>query len=151
MRRILMLTLVAACATDDPAPSVRVVSATPDQLAPADDLADDVRILVEYEDADGDLGEGIAEIHDCRGEQLLTMLAIPAIAPENVIGSPITGSLDLHVTDVGAAAPAALPVVCDELGISALAAEETVFCVVLVDAAGHAGTGDCTPPITLAP
>ncbi len=151
MRRILMLTLLGACATDDPAPSVRVLSATPDQLVPADDLADDVRILVEYEDADGDLGEGIAEIHDCRGEPLLTMLAIPAIAPDNVVGMPITGSLELHVTDVGAAAPGTLPATCDELGVGALAADETVFCVVLVDAAGHAGTGDCTTPITLAP
>ncbi len=151
MRRILMLTLLGACATDDPAPSVRVLSATPDQLVPADDLADDVRILVEYEDADGDLGEGIAEIHDCRGEPLLTMLAIPAIAPDNVVGMPITGSLELHVTDVGAGAPGTLPAACDELGVRALAADETIFCVVLVDAAGHAGTGDCTTPITLAP
>jgi hypothetical protein len=131
---------------------VHVVSATPDELTPEDDLADDVRILVEYEDADGDLGEGIAQIHDCRGEQLLTELMIPAIAPENVVaeGSPINGSLDLHVTDVGAAAPAAMPAVCDELGVGALEANETVFCVVLVDAKDHAGPGDCTPPITLA-
>lgn len=152
MRGALMLTLfAAACASDDPAPIVHVVSATPDELSPNDDLADDVRILVEYEDADGDLGDGIARVHDCRGEQLVTELAIPAIAPEGVIGSPIKGSLDLHVTDVGAGAPGTLPTVCDELGVGALAADETVFCVVLVDAAGNAGPGDCTKPIALLP
>ena len=152
MRRILVLLLLAgACASDDPAPSVTVVSATPDQLDPANDATDDVRIVVEYDDADGDLGEGIAEVHDCRDEVLLTMLEIPAIAGEVMIGSRITGSLDLYVNDVGAGAAAAPPAVCDELGVGAVAAGETVFCVVLVDAAGHAGPGDCTTPITLAP
>jgi hypothetical protein len=151
MRRVLVLLLAGACTSDDPAPLVTVLSATPDQLDPANDLADDVRITVEYDDADGDLGDGLAEVHDCRGEALLTTLAIPAIAGEEMIGSRITGSLELHVTDVGAGAASALPAVCDELGIGAIAAGETVFCVVLVDAAGHAGPGDCTTPITLAP
>ena len=152
MRALLLLALLAgACADDDPAPLVTVVSATPGELTTSDDLADDLRILVEYDDADGDLGEGIAQVHDCRGEQLRTELAIPAIAPADVIGAHITGTLDLHITDVGAAVSATSPAVCDELGVSALAAGETVFCVVLVDAAGHEGAGDCTQPITLAP
>jgi hypothetical protein len=152
MRSLLVLLLLAgACAGDDPAPTVTVVSATPDVIDPANDLADDVRIVVEYDDADGDLGEGIAEVHDCRGDSLLTMLEIPAIAGESMIGSRITGSLELYVTDVGAGASSALPAVCDELGVGAVAAGETVFCVVLVDAAGHAGPGDCTEPIMLAP
>jgi hypothetical protein len=152
MRPLLVLLLLAgACASDDPAPSVTVVSATPDALDPANDATDDVRIVVEYDDADGDLGEGIAEVHDCRDAVLLTALEIPAIAGDSMLGSRITGSLDLYVNDVGAAAAAALPAVCDELGVGAIAAGETVFCVVLVDAAGHAGPGDCTTPITLAP
>jgi hypothetical protein len=151
MRRLLLVSLLAACASDDPAPVVHVVSATPDQLDPANDLADDVRIVVEYDDADGDLGEGIANIHDCRSATLLTELPIPAIAGEAMLGSPISGSLDLYVTDVGGGAAGTLPATCSELGVDALAAGETVFCVVLVDAAGHAGPGDCTPPLTLAP
>lgn len=154
MRLLLVMTLLAgACASDDPAPVVHVLSATPDELAPTDDLADDLRITVEYDDADGDLGEGIAQVHDCRGAELRTDLAIPAIAPDDVVadGARITGSLDLYVTDVGAAISGTPPAVCDELGVPALAADETVFCVVLVDAADHAGVGDCTQPITLAP
>ena len=148
---VLLVVFAVACTDDDPAPSVTVISATPDALVPADDLADDLRIMVEYNDNDGDLGDGIARVQDCRGAQLTFELAIPAIAPESVVGSHISGTLDLHVNDVGAAVSAALPAVCDELGVSALAADETVFCVVLVDAAGNAGTGDCTAPITLAP
>jgi hypothetical protein len=152
MRRVLLLLLLAtACTDDDPAPSVHIVSATPDELDPANDLADDVRILVEYDDADGDLGEGLAEIHDCRDASLLTQLPIPAIAGEGMIGARIKGSLDLYVNDVGAAATGEVPGVCDELGVGAPAAGETVFCVVLVDAADHAGPGDCTAPITVAP
>lgn len=152
MRRTLVLLLLAgACASDDPAPSVTVVSATPDVLDPANDATDDVRILVEYDDADGDLGGGSAEVHDCRGDSLLTMLAIPDIAGDTMIGSRITGSLDLYVNDVGAGAAAALPTVCHELGVGAIAPGETVFCVVLVDVAGHSGAGDCTTPITLEP
>jgi hypothetical protein len=152
MRSVIVLLLLAgACASDDPAPTVHVVSATPDQLDPANDLTDDVQILVEYNDADGDLGDGVAEIHDCRADALVTALDIPAIAGEDMLGSRITGSLELYLNDVGAGAASALPAVCDELGVGSVAAGETVFCVVLIDAAGHAGTGDCTTAITLAP
>jgi len=152
MRRIYVLILLAGgCTSDDPAPTVTVVSATPDELTPDDDALDDVRILVEYADADGDLGEGIAEIHDCRGAELITMLPIPAIAPADIVGDPISGSMDLYVNDVGAATAATMPATCSDLGVGALGASETVFCVVLVDAAMHAGPGDCTPKISLAP
>ncbi|HEY5926958.1 MAG TPA: hypothetical protein VIV11_34965 [Kofleriaceae bacterium] len=158
MRRYLLLIVlvgpfVGACTSDDPAPTVSVLSASPDELYPNDDLKDDVRIVVEYSDADGDLGEGFAEVHDCRGDELLTVLQIPAIAPQDVVadGTRITGSLELNVTDIGAVAASTLPAVCDELGIAAQAANETVFCVVLVDAKDHTGPGDCTTPITLAP
>jgi hypothetical protein len=68
-----------------------------------------------------------------------------------MVGDHITGSLDLYLTDVGASATGTLPSVCADLGIDVLAADETVFCVVLVDAADHAGPGDCTQPITIAP
>jgi len=154
MRRILLpLLLAGACASDDPAPTVRVLSATPDQIDPANDLADDVRILVEYEDGDGDLGEGVAEVHDCRDDALTTLLPIPAIAPDDVVadGAKISGSMDLYLNDVGATTAAALPPVCADLGVKTLGADETVFCVVLVDTKEHAGPGDCTEPITLAP
>jgi hypothetical protein len=150
MRRLLVFALLTACGSDDPAPIARVLSSSPDALTPTDDLADDVRILVEYEDADGDLGEGMAQVHDCRSEALLTVLPIPAIAPSDVVGEPIRGSLSLYVNDVGTARASALPAVCDELDVS-LGANETVFCVVLVDAKEHTGPGDCTKPIALAP
>jgi len=152
MRRYLVLILLAgACTSDDPAPSVTVLSATPDELYTENDLKDDVRIVVEYNDADGDLGEGIAEVHDCRSDTLVIELPIPAIAPDDVVanGTHISGSLDLYVNDVGAATPGTLPSVCADLGVKALGAGETVFCVVLVDAKDHAGPGDCTGTITL--
>ena len=50
----------------------------------------------------------------------------------------------------GAAPATALPKLCADLGVAALAAGTAVFCVVLVDAAGHRGDGDCTKAITLA-
>ncbi|HTL34454.1 MAG TPA: hypothetical protein VL326_15105, partial [Kofleriaceae bacterium] len=86
MRHALLFSLVLAACTDDPAPTVTVVSATPDHLDPADDLADDVTIRVDYEDADGDLGGGTAEIYDCRDTALLTKLSIPEIASDDRIG-----------------------------------------------------------------
>jgi hypothetical protein len=145
----LLLPLVAC--TDDPAPRVTVISATPDHLDPADDAADDVSIRVEYEDADGDLGGGMAEVHDCRDPVLVTKLPIPAIASDERVGSHISGSLDLFVTDVGAASTASVAATCADLGVATLAAGTTAFCVVLTDAADHAGPGDCTAAITIAP
>jgi hypothetical protein len=145
------LLFAAGCADDDPAPVVHVVSATPDTLDPANDLADDLRIVVDYSDRDGDLGNGVAQVHDCRADTLVTELPIPAIAADAMLGSPISGTLDLYVDDVGAAVATTMPSTCSELGVAALAANQTVFCVVLVDSQQHAGPGDCTEPVALAP
>jgi hypothetical protein len=144
---ILLVLLVAACATD-PAPSATIESATPEQLVPSDDTRDDLTIKLRYEDGDGDLGGGIAEIHDCRAADVALELAIPAITAEPELH--ITGTLELHVNDIGAIAPAALPAVCRDLGVDEIAASTAVFCVVLVDTAGRRGDGDCTPVIELA-
>jgi len=138
---------LAACSDSDPNPTATVMAVTPDTIAPDDDTRDDVTITLRYDDGDGDLGGGIAEVHDCRSDELVTTLAIPAIAPTG--GEHITGTLELHVNDVGASITSALPATCSDLGVAALADSQTVFCVVLVDVAGHRGTGDCTSAITL--
>ena len=142
---------LAACGDDDPAPTVSIETVAPEQLTPDDDLLDDLTLTVRYADADGDLGGGVAEIHDCRSDAVVVELAIPAIAPAAVVadGIAITGTLVLEVTDVGHLAPAAPPAACDALGVPALAAGEVIFCVTLVDAAGHRGPGDCTGSIAL--
>src|SRR5262249_18478205 len=136
-----------AC-TSDPAPSATITSATPDQLMPADDALDDLTISLRYDDGDGDLGGGVAEVHDCRTDELKIELAIPPIAAER--GRHITGTLELHVNNIGAIDADALPKACADLGVAALAANTAVFCVVLVDTAGHHGGGDCTQPIQIA-
>lgn len=141
----------AACADDDPAPSVTVLSATPESLMTADDRLDDLTITIDYLDTDGDLGGGMAEVHDCRADALVTRLDIPAIAPDDVVDGDagVKGSLALHVNDVGATASSMLPDACAELGVEEMGANEGVFCVILVDAAGHAGAGDCTAVIAI--
>jgi hypothetical protein len=149
MRQLLFITALAACGGASENPSATVVSATPEELVTSDDALDDVTITVEYDDGDGDLGTGIAEIHDCRADGIITELPLPAIASPDRVGDHITGTLELHVNDVGAIARDAQPAVCADLGVEALAADQTVFCVVLVDKAGHRGDGDCTNPITL--
>jgi hypothetical protein len=150
MRCMFLAMLLAACGSDDPAPTVTVMTATPESLAPDDDTRDDLTITVRYDDADGDLGTGIAQVHDCRADDLITELPIPAIAPPQLEGKErITGTLELHVNDVGAVLETGLPGVCADLGIAELAGDEAVFCVVLVDAAGHEGPGDCTDVILL--
>jgi hypothetical protein len=140
---------LAACADADPNPTATITAATPETLAPDDDLRDDITITVRYDDGDGDLGDGLAEIHDCRADDLITELPIPAIAPDGLVGEHITGTIELHVNDVGVVASTELPEVCADLGVAELAGPETVFCVVLVDAAGHRGDGDCTGAIAL--
>ncbi|MFN0251034.1 MAG: hypothetical protein ACKV2T_29435 [Kofleriaceae bacterium] len=143
--------LAFGCADDDPAPSATVRMATPESLTTDDDRLDDLTITVDYLDADGDLGGGAAEVHDCRNDKLVTILDIPAIAPDSVVDGDagVRGSLDLHVNDVGATSSSVLPAACAELGIDEMGATEAVFCVILVDAAGHAGPGDCTSPIAI--
>jgi hypothetical protein len=149
MNKLIFLFAIAACGSDDPNPLATITAATPESLAPDDDARDDLTITVRYDDGDGDLGDGVAEIHDCRADGLVTELAIPAIAPGGVVGERITGTLELHANDVGAIESTALPEVCEELGVAELASAETVFCVVLIDAAGHRGDGDCTVPIAI--
>lgn len=149
MKNLLFLFALAACGDSDVAPVATITATTPESLAPDDDTNDDLTITVRYDDGDGDLGEGIAEVHDCRSDDLITELLIPAIAPDGVVGEHITGTLELHVNDVGTIESPALSSVCGELGIQNNSASEAVFCVVLVDVAGHRGNGDCTPPIAL--
>ena len=150
---LLTFALLAGCSDENPNPTATVTAATPDMLTPDDDLLDDLTITIEYTDGDGDLGGGTAEVHDCRGNGLMTALLIPEIAAAAVVAAktPITGTLDLHVNDVGALATAVLADTCAELGAPAPTSTETVFCVILVDAAGHRGDGDCTAAITLSP
>ncbi|TMQ03943.1 MAG: hypothetical protein E6J90_11745 [Deltaproteobacteria bacterium] len=140
------LLLAGACAAD-PTPSAAIKSVTPEQLTPADDALDDLTITLRYDDGDGDLGGGVADVYDCRADGVMIELAIPAIAAD--AGQHITGALDLHVNDIGDVAPTALPQACARLGVVPLAAGTAVFCVVLVDAAGHRGDGDCTAPIAI--
>lgn len=139
----------AACADPAAAPSATITRAAPDRLIASDDARDDLVITVAYRDGDGDLGGGVARVHDCRADGVVTELPIPAIAPEGVIGHPIEGTLELHVSDVGAIAAGAPPAACRELGVAAAAAGAAIFCVILTDAAGQSGEGDCTDPITV--
>jgi hypothetical protein len=140
--------LFAAACADDPAPGATIKSVTPDQLTPSDDTLDDLTIQLRYDDGDGDLGGGVADVYDCRADDVMIELPIPPIAAD--AGLHITGTLELHVNDIGAITRAALPKVCADLGVKELAANAAVFCVVLVDAAGHRGGGDCTQSVELA-
>src|SRR5262249_9404727 len=128
-------------------PSAEIKSVTPEQLPPADDGLDDLTITLRYDDGDGDLGGGVADVYDCRADGVMVELAIPAIAAD--AGQHITGTLELHVNDIGDVAPTALPAACSQLGGKPVAAGTAVFCVVLGDAAGHRGAGDCTAPIAI--
>lgn len=160
MRR-LTTTLVGAlalaaigCSDPDPVPTVTILEVTPDSLDPALDDSDDLQITVEYADGDGDLGEGIAEVHDCRSASLVNTFEIPALANPDAVeqGVPIEGRLLLTISDVGDITPdSTAPAVCSDLGVAAAAAGEAVFCVVLTDAAGNTSDGDCTPTIAIAP
>ena len=155
MRTVSILFLgMLACGDADPAPLATVVEFSPESLDPVDDSADDLTLVVEYVDADGDLGEGRAEVHDCRAEGLVAGFDLPPIASEQAIreGVPIEGSLTIVVADVGAASPDSRPpVACEDLGVGTMADGEAIFCVLLTDAAGHTGPGDCTGPVIIAP
>lgn len=150
MRKLVLVSMLVACSDAGPNPNVTVKSATPDTLVSSDDALDDVTITVDYDDGDGDLGGGAAEVHDCRADGIVTSLVLPQIAPEQVDGdSRITGSLELHVNDVGSLALGTQPKLCADLGVTSLSANETIFCVVLVDRKGHKGDGDCTTAIAV--
>ena len=154
MRRVILATvLLAACGgDDDPAPTAEILEAGPASLDPADDLADDLELVVAYRDADGDLGGGTAEVHDCRAAGYVTPLAIPPIASAEGVeaGIAIEGMLRLIVADVGAvAADDEPPPACAELGVPPGDGESAIFCVRLTDAAGNLGPGDCSDPVAI--
>ena len=149
MRHLAVLALLLGAACSDPAaaPTVEILEAAPELLVPDDDAADDLTLVVRYHDGDGDLGEGVAEVIDCRAEGLVTRLALPPIASDEAVanGVPIEGELELLVADVGRVTPAAAaPAACAALGVAAPVAGAVRFCVVLIDAAGHRGQGACT-------
>jgi hypothetical protein len=156
-RHIIIIAVVAAfaigCGGEPPEPTASILSFTPETLDPADDRADDLSITIEYVDGDGDLGGGIATIHDCRAADLAIELLVPPIASDEAVeeGVAISGELVLTAADVGDLAPGALPAACGDLGVAPLEAGNAVFCVVLTDAGGRSGVGDCTTAIPVVP
>jgi hypothetical protein len=143
--------LAAACGGADPDPAAAIEAYTPESLDPADDRADDLTLTVAYDDGDGDLGGGIATIHDCRVADLATVLVLPPIASEEGVaeGIHITGELVLVVADVDDVTPGPAPATCVDLGAPPLAPGEVAFCVTLTDVGGRTGPGDCTPAIPI--
>ena len=154
-RAALLLVLLAGCSSESAVPTATILETAPALLDPDDDAADDLTIVVRYHDGDGDLGGGVAEVIDCRVENLVTTLALPPIASDEAVaeGVPIDGELELLVADVGRvpAEPVVTPE-CVRLGVPETPIADAVsFCVVLVDAAGHRGPGACTSPVALRP
>jgi hypothetical protein len=143
----------AACGGEPPEPQATILSFTPETLDPADDRADDLSITVEYIDGDGDLGGGVATIHDCRADDLAIELLLPAIASDEAVadGVAISGELVLTAADVGDVTPGSMPAACSDLGAEPVTAGNAVFCVVLTDAGGRSGVGDCTTAIPVIP
>jgi hypothetical protein len=143
----------AACGADssaDVALHIELVSYSPDQLLISDDANDDLALVVRYEDDGADLGGGKGEVQDCRNGALLTILELPAIASEQAsdADATITGELTLHVDDIGAAsATTALPAMCSNA--EKAGAAEAVFCLRLVDRAGHVSNVVCTGAIAV--
>lgn len=148
----LALAVLSGCGGETP--TVEIVSASPAQLLASDDAKDDLTILVKYADPDGDLGQGVASIHDCRAEGVVTRLPIPRIANDEAVlqGVAIEGELTLTVADVGSVTPSSsVPGVCADLGVSAPEDGAQAFCVVLTDAAGNESEGACTEAIAILP
>jgi len=147
--------LVSGCAEDavPGAPSVVVLSRSPETLAIGDDERNDLALVLRYEDGAADLGDGRILVHDCRRPDLVAELPVPPIASEEAIrrGVAITGTLDVLVADVGpvTAEATGLPETCRALGVTPLTPGEAVFCVVLEDAGGQRGRGDCAEPVEL--
>jgi hypothetical protein len=158
MHRLCIATLAifmaSGCGGDDVAPSAVILEVAPESLDPSLDDADDLTIRLEYTDGDADLGGGTAAVHDCRADQLVVELLIPPVASDEAVdeGVPIEGELELIVNDVGWVDPADRPpAACADLGAPDPSADEAVFCVVLTDAAGHGGDGDCSPAVAITP
>ena len=141
--RALLLSALVACGCADHTLTVAVLDASA--------AGSDVTVKVRYHDGDANLGGGRALLHDCRGADLVTELALPPIASDAAMqaGVPIEGELDLTVQGVRSVAPASLPDLCASLGVS-LTDGKTVFCVELEDAAGTRSNGSCTAPIAIA-
>lgn len=150
---VLLLASLAACTDTATEPSATVLSAAPESLYPGDDTRNDLTITISYTDGDGDLGRGTAAIHDCRADAIVTTLMLPSIASDEAVaeGVAISGELSLLLNDVGAVTPAsAAPAACASLGIAAPVPGQAIFCIILTDASGTSGPGDCTAPVTLA-
>jgi hypothetical protein len=145
----------AACSGADGAPGVlriELLSYSPEQLIASDDLKDDLALVVHYDDPDGDLGGGMAEVQDCRGAALHSVLDLPAIASAEAIAAKarITGELTLHVEDIGPLTEVgALPALCREGEAQPPRAGEARFCLRLVDSAGHVSNVVCTGAIAV--
>lgn len=127
-------------------PTVEIVSSAPAALVTSDDTRDDLTLRVRYEDPTGDLGGGIARIHDCRSANVVTELTIPAIANKAGVDEQIaiSGELELVVTDIGASPSGGPSEVCTSAG-----GEPGAFCVVLVDAAGNESDAACTETLAI--
>jgi hypothetical protein len=150
---VVMVLAVAGCGEAEVAPSAVILEVEPEELDPARDDADDLTIRLEYADGDADLGTGIAAVHDCRADGLVVELAIPPLASEKAVdeGVPIEGVIELIVNDIGwVEAESDAPPECADLGAPDPGDGEAVFCVVLTDAAGHSGKGDCSSPVAIA-
>lgn len=150
-----MLIAVFACAGCGAGPPLTadVIGTFPVTVDPTRDEANDLTIRVRYHDANGDLGGGVAEVHDCRSPDVVTRLELPPIASAEAIarGVPIEGELALLVPDIGQVPAAGPPPACTKLGVGAVPAGHAIFCVILTDAARLTGQGDCTGPIAIAP
>jgi hypothetical protein len=152
VKRALVLGAILTCGCgSEPAPVVEILEVTPDAVVAALDAQNDVTLRLHYSDEDGDLGDGIAEIHDCRVEGLVTRIELPPIANENATseGVAIEGELSLLVEDISELEPGAPG--CAAFGQPAPAEGELTLCAVLIDAAGHASAADCTDGIHLTP
>ena len=148
---------LVACGDDaeqvDRGLSAEIVEVSTEMLDPSDDARDDVTLTVSYRDGNGDLGGGLAEVHDCRAAGLVTTLPIPEIANEQAVADavPIFGDLALTVQNVGLVVPDPdLPGVCEQGGAPAASESSVTFCVQLTDALGEQSAPACTEAIQIA-
>jgi hypothetical protein len=147
MRRAIYASLFVAwgCGSD-PAPQVEILEVTPTDIVTSIDARNDVKLRLHYFDDNGDLGEGLAEIHDCRVDGLVTTLLLPPIANEDAVVADVAieGELSLLVNDVTdvSGTPG-----CSAFGQPAPAPGQLSLCVVLVDLAWNRSEADCSQPI----
>ena len=148
MRRLsIALCAVSACG-GDPVPQVEILEATPASIVTSVDSANDVTLRVRYFDENADIGEGLAEIHDCRVDGLVTTLALPPIANEEAVVEDVTieGELSLLVSDISDVSG---PPGCAAFGAPPPAAGKLSLCVVLVDLAQNRSAADCSPTLRI--